>query len=305
MGRRSVGSESPGVQKHFQTLLSLWAHRVKSPLCYFNTTISRPGQDCKVHEKKKCLMAKSERCFVKTTWKGPIHVRSPYLGMFWQFAHPYNSNVQPNLLALMLLTGPHAIALVCLQSMLLQWFLTFHQLCIKHTYSHIIEWNLIPACRSQSAKLSGNLRNQSVKSACFVGQRAQTAHMLPTHITSHLGNAHILKAFIFPFFPVWLVREISLPAHIPSQKNAWLNLSQMGFPHVWALIRKEKQWGETITSKMCLCEHLCMCTWVHAHWAYVFVQEQAHASISASIKGHLYGYEIVHLWIYAWNKLIL
>lgn len=53
--------------------------------------------------------------------------------------------------------------------------------------------------RLRSAELSGNLRNPSVKSACFVGQRARTAHMLPTHITSHLGNAHILKAFISPF----------------------------------------------------------------------------------------------------------
>lgn len=76
-----------------------------------------------------------------------------------------------------------------------------------------------PGCRSRSAELSGNLRKPSVKSACFVGQWAQTAHMLPTHITSHLGNAHILQAFISPFFPVGLVREISLPAHIPSQKT--------------------------------------------------------------------------------------
>jgi len=87
------------------------------------------------------------------------------------------------------------------------------------TGSEIIEWRLISGCRSRSAKLSGNLRTPSVKSACFVGRWAQTAHMLPTHITSHLGNAHILKAFISPFFPVGLVREISLPAHIPSRET--------------------------------------------------------------------------------------
>lgn len=45
-----------------------------------------------------------------------------------------------------------------------------------------------------------------------MGQRAQTVHMFPTHITSQLGNAHSSQPLILPFFLVGFVKEMSLPA---------------------------------------------------------------------------------------------
>lgn len=93
----------------------------------------------------------------------------------------------------------------------------------------------IPGCRSRSPKLSGNLRNPSVKSAGFVGQRAQTLHMFPTHITSQLGNAHSSQPLILPFLPVGFVREMSLPAPdlrkgsalcVPDGLSSWLGFDQ-------------------------------------------------------------------------------
>lgn len=68
-----------------------------------------------------------------------------------------------------------------------------------------------------------------------MGQRAQTAHMFPTHITSQLGNAHSSQPLILPFFLLGFVREMSLPApdlrkgsalHVPDGLSSWLGFDQ-------------------------------------------------------------------------------
>lgn len=68
-----------------------------------------------------------------------------------------------------------------------------------------------------------------------MGQRAQTVHMFPTHITSQLGNAHSSPPLILPFSPVGFVREMSLPAPdlregsapcVPDGLSSWLGFDQ-------------------------------------------------------------------------------
>lgn len=130
--------------------------------------------------------------------------------------------------------------------------------------SNTTEWHLISGCRSRSAKLSGNLRNPSVKSACFVGQWAQDCpYVTHTHHQSS-GKCTHLKGFHFSIFPCWTCQRNFAASPYTFAKNAWLNLSQMDFPHVWALIKERKQRGVGVGGdyylEMCLWKHLCVQT---------------------------------------------
>lgn len=111
--------------------------------------------------------------------------------------------------------------------------------------------------RLRSAELSGNLRNPSVKSACFVGQRARTAHMLPTHITSHLGNAHILKAFISPFSLLDMSEKFRCqPIYLRKKRTAQSFTD--GLPSCLGFDQGKKAAGGDYYLEMCLWKHLCM-----------------------------------------------
>lgn len=57
------------------------------------------------------------------------------------------------------------------------------------------------------------------------------------------GKCTHLKGFHFSVSPCWTCQRNFAASPYTFVKNAWLNLSQMDFPHVWALIKERKQQG--------------------------------------------------------------
>lgn len=88
------------------------------------------------------------------------------------------------------------------------------------------------------------------------------------------GKCTHLKGFHFSIFPCWTCQRNFAASPYTFAKNAWLNLSQMDFPRVWALIKERKQrgaGGRDYYLEMCLWKHSCVqtCSWciLHVHFS--------------------------------------
>lgn len=102
------------------------------------------------------------------------------------------------------------------------------------------------------------------KSKCKISMFCGTVgtdcpYVTHTHHQSS-GKCRHLKGFHFPIFPCWTCQRNFAASPYTFAKNAQLNLSQMDFPHVWALIKGKNQWGWDYYLEMCLWKHLCMQT---------------------------------------------
>lgn len=113
--------------------------------------------------------------------------------------------------------------------------------------------------RQQYNRMAFNIRlsesvckavRESEKSKCKISMFCGTVgtdcpYVTHTHHQSS-GKCTHLKGFHFSIFPCWTCQRNFAASPYTFAKNAWLNLSQMDFPHVWALIKERKQRGGRI-----------------------------------------------------------
>lgn len=88
---------------------------------------------------------------------------------------------------------------------------------------------------------------ESEKSKCKISMFCGTVgtdcpYVTHTHHQSSGKRTHV-PGFHFAIFPCWTCQRNFAASPYTSAKNVQLNLSQMDFPHVWALIKEEKQRG--------------------------------------------------------------
>lgn len=88
---------------------------------------------------------------------------------------------------------------------------------------------------------------ESEKSKCKISMFCGTVgtdcpYVTHTHHQSSGKCTHV-KGFHFAIFPCWTCQRNFAASPYTFAKNAWLNLSQMDFPHVWALIKEKKTSG--------------------------------------------------------------
>lgn len=106
---------------------------------------------------------------------------------------------------------------------------------------------------------------ESEKSKCKISMFCGAAgtdcpYVTHTHYQS-AGKCTYLPGFHFFIFPGWTCQRNFVASPYTFARNAWFNLSQMDFPHAWALIKEKTsggQGGRIITLK-CVCGSICAC----------------------------------------------